>query len=218
VTQPTKKCYKCLIEQPFENFSKKQRWCKSCWKEYRREWVAKNKESHAEKMKEWYKANRESVIEHQKEYKEKNAEAVSERAKRYYLANQERIKEYRAGRKDITKERNRINYAKNADSRREYSKTWAKNNKHAAHLRQFKRRSEKFNCQIIDEDINIDTLLKKHNYICAICGEKIDCSLVFPDRFSPTIDHIIPISKNGPHSWANVQPAHLTCNCKKWHR
>lgn len=31
----------------------------------------------------------------------------------------------------------------------------------------------------------------------------------------PTIEHIIPISNGGVHSWDNVKLAHFRCNCKK---
>lgn len=31
----------------------------------------------------------------------------------------------------------------------------------------------------------------------------------------PSIDHVIPLSKGGTHSWDNVRLAHKGCNCKK---
>lgn len=49
--------------------------------------------------------------------------------------------------------------------------------------------------------------------ICAICGRAVDFDKVFPDPWSPTIDHIIPISKGGdPAALENLQLAHLQCN------
>ena len=49
--------------------------------------------------------------------------------------------------------------------------------------------------------------------ICAICGKPVDFSLKFPDPMSPTVDHIIPISKGGhPSDLQNLQLAHLSCN------
>lgn len=39
---------------------------------------------------------------------------------------------------------------------------------------------------------------------CRYCGPKY-----------PSIDHIIPISKGGAHTWENVQVAHFECNPNK---
>jgi 5-methylcytosine-specific restriction endonuclease McrA len=35
------------------------------------------------------------------------------------------------------------------------------------------------------------------------------------DPLEPTLDHIIPISKGGEHSYKNVQCAHRQCNVTK---
>lgn len=59
---------------------------------------------------------------------------------------------------------------------------------------------------------------ERDKWVCGLCGEKVDCSLRFPDPMSPSIDHIIPISKGGSHSYENVQLAHLGCNVGKGDR
>ena len=49
--------------------------------------------------------------------------------------------------------------------------------------------------------------------VCAICGRPVNFDLKFPDPWSPTVDHIIPIAKGGnPADIANMQLAHLQCN------
>jgi len=49
--------------------------------------------------------------------------------------------------------------------------------------------------------------------ICGICGKPVDKSLKYPDPMSPTVDHIIPLNKNGdPTSLDNLQLAHRYCN------
>ena len=49
--------------------------------------------------------------------------------------------------------------------------------------------------------------------ICGICGRPVDYDKRFPDPWSATIDHIIPVAKGGdPASLENLQLAHLQCN------
>ncbi len=52
--------------------------------------------------------------------------------------------------------------------------------------------------------------------ICGICGKPVDKSIKYPDPMSPTVDHIIPVSRNGdPIALDNLQLAHRYCNRKK---
>ena len=52
--------------------------------------------------------------------------------------------------------------------------------------------------------------------ICGICGKPVDHSLKYPHPMSATIDHIIPVSKNGhPSSLENLQLSHMGCNRQK---
>lgn len=53
------------------------------------------------------------------------------------------------------------------------------------------------------------------NWTCIICDESIDKNVLYPDKMSATLEHIIPLSRGGTHTWDNVAPAHLLCNGKK---
>jgi len=46
---------------------------------------------------------------------------------------------------------------------------------------------------------------------CGICGLSVG-------KAEFTVDHIVPISKGGPHLFGNLQPAHLACNSRKGDR
>lgn len=52
----------------------------------------------------------------------------------------------------------------------------------------------------------------RDNGKCGICGLHIDTDLAYPDPMSFSIDHIIPRSMQGSHSFDNLRPAHLVCN------
>lgn len=52
--------------------------------------------------------------------------------------------------------------------------------------------------------------------VCGICGKPVDKTLKYPDPMSPTVDHIIPLNKNGdPVALENLQLAHRYCNRMK---
>src|SRR5699024_10729553 len=51
---------------------------------------------------------------------------------------------------------------------------------------------------------------------CGICGHHVDFTLKVPHPMSATVDHIIPVAKNGhPSDISNLQLAHWTCNRQK---
>lgn len=50
---------------------------------------------------------------------------------------------------------------------------------------------------------------------CGICDDPIDFDLKYPDPFSLSIDHIVPLSRGGTNNEYNLQPSHLRCNFKK---
>jgi len=56
----------------------------------------------------------------------------------------------------------------------------------------------------------------KTQTICGICGKPVDFSYRYPHPLSPTVDHIIPVSKGGhPSDLSNLQLAHRCCNRQK---
>lgn len=73
------------------------------------------------------------------------------------------------------------------------------------------------------ENVTLRELIKRDGGKCYICGKKVEKQRKFGKargrgedrRMYPTIDHLIPISRGGLHTWDNVKLAHLSCNTKK---
>lgn len=71
---------------------------------------------------------------------------------------------------------------------------------------------------IVDSGITIDALIRRDGCRCYICGKETN----FNDKrwwnFGPdypTIDHVIPLSKGGKHSWDNTKVCCGLCNVSK---
>jgi len=62
-----------------------------------------------------------------------------------------------------------------------------------------------------DSSITLATLYRRDHGTCLLCGEWVK-----PRHAS--IDHTIPLSKGGTHTWPNVQLTHLICNLRKGNR
>lgn len=58
-------------------------------------------------------------------------------------------------------------------------------------------------------------IYERDGWRCGICGKKVDKKLKAPNYKSPSIDHIVPISKGGLHERKNVRLAHWICNSKR---
>lgn len=68
------------------------------------------------------------------------------------------------------------------------------------------------------ERIESRAILDRDKWVCQLCRDPIPRAASWPDPLSPSLDHVIPISKGGTHTVANLQAAHLSCNCKKGDR
>lgn len=65
------------------------------------------------------------------------------------------------------------------------------------------------------ENIDPTVVFERDGWSCRICGDPVKRGCPHLDPLAPTIDHIIPVSKGGPHTMANVQCAHRVCNTRK---
>jgi 5-methylcytosine-specific restriction endonuclease McrA len=58
------------------------------------------------------------------------------------------------------------------------------------------------------ERVDFKAIIARDRWTCGLCGGKVKPADL-------NIDHIIPLSKNGPHAYWNLQVAHEVCNKRK---
>ena len=58
-------------------------------------------------------------------------------------------------------------------------------------------------------------VFERDGWICGLCAQSVDRALSWPHPQSASLDHVLPLSRGGPHSKANTQLAHLSCNLIK---
>jgi 5-methylcytosine-specific restriction endonuclease McrA len=127
-----------------------------------------------------------------------------------YWANREAAREY-----------SRAYHRANAEAAVERSRQWrlANPERHAALLRaHYLANRERYNDSgrarrvrhrdAFVEHVDSLVVLERADGECGVCGGDVD-----PSSFH--VDHIIPLSRGGEHSYANTQPAHAGCNLSK---
>ncbi len=95
---------------------------------------------------------------------------------------------------------------------RELPDPWSERRKANYH----KRRAQKLGTQV--EDLRPIDIYERDIWLCGLCVTPVDPDSAWPDPMSPSLDHILPLSKGGTHTYENVQLAHLTCNVSKGNR
>lgn len=184
-----------------------------------RAWDAANREKKRASWRRWHEANKDTARqrgrERQRQLRQENPEAVRATKKQWRAANKERVK--------ITDRASRLRNAtgqkaiqkrwreRNPDRHRELNRRW-----HAANLETVRlqkratelvRRAKK--AAVFVERVDAATVFERDRGVCGICHLSVDRDGQWH------VDHIVPISKGGAHSYANVQLAHGRCNCSK---
>lgn len=65
------------------------------------------------------------------------------------------------------------------------------------------------------ESIDVRVLAQRDGWVCQLCQRRVNPRWVYPSGRSASIDHVIPVSAGGEHSYRNCQLAHLSCNKRK---
>ena len=65
------------------------------------------------------------------------------------------------------------------------------------------------------EPVNPMQVFARDHWVCQLCGHNIDPDLKWPAPRSRSLDHVVPMSMGGPHTYGNTQLACLECNTNK---
>lgn len=124
------------------------------------------------------------------------------------------MKEYRAKNKERLAAYSKSWLANHPGKKTAYMNKWRAENRDRHLVKALKdatrRRARKVN--VFVEDVDRDIVFARDKGKCGICNKKIDPAAPFD------IDHVIPLSLGGKHSYANVQISHPVCNRRKGNR
>lgn len=96
---------------------------------------------------------------------------------------------------------------------RTYHGPWDDRRRDNYHRRRALKKSTSTGAPVIRDEIG-----ERDRWKCGICGKRVRRGLAYPDPMSPSLDHVIPLSRGGAHSPENVRIAHLACNVSKGDR
>lgn len=207
----TKRCACCEEEKLFDAFGvNRQRkdghhsYCKDCSSEKRIAWNNQNRETKRGYGRRFYVANAETIYAKQaarlKMARLENPAAV--RAKAREIKRLARLKDV-----DKAREYDRRHRAKFAESARATVRRWMKANRHIKNAHEMVRRARKRGAFV--EMVDPLVVFTRDNGACGICKRAVEPE----DKWH--IDHVLPLSKGGEHSYANTQLAHAVCNIAK---
>lgn len=68
------------------------------------------------------------------------------------------------------------------------------------------------------EAVDPNVVFERDRWRCHLCHQRVSSRAKWPDPRSASLDHVVPLSRGGEHSYANVATAHLGCNVSKGNR
>ena len=158
----------------------------------------------------YYLANRERIKAATKAYRAAHKEQYNETTRKRRASNSAAERAYHNKYRDANRDANRKRQAtyrdKHREEVRERSRLWARNNRasvwHHMHKRRARIRGGEY------EQFTRDEIYNRDGGICHLCKRKCP-----PTRWH--LDHLIPISKGGPHTRKNVAVSCPKCNQTK---
>jgi hypothetical protein len=165
------------------------------------------KKCHAAQVAEWRKENPEEQKRRSREQFAKSRERENARRKKRYYDNWE-----------LEREKARARYQITAETQRQSSRDWRKNNPEKLAIQNRSTRARRKN--VYSEPYTKEQVLEKWGTDCHLCGEPIDLLAPRANREEGWerglhLDHVVPLINGGDDTLQNVKPAHGLCNLKK---
>lgn len=225
----SKTCSRCHVTKPRTDYNKRaasrdgyQPVCRDCEKKIKAVRYAQNREAVLAKQHVTRMANPEANRARVAQWRINNPERYEARMRRYnsrpevpqqarlrsaewYEKNRDRALETNTLYRDTNRERLR------ADARERYENDPLRRRaiKIAGALRRARKLAVPY--EVVDPLYVFD----RDGWCCGICTESVDQLLEYPDPWSASLDHVVPLARGGHHTYDNVQCAHLQCNQKK---
>lgn len=149
-------------------------------------------------MREVWQRNRKKYLKTQKKYYQANHEQKLAKAATRYQKDGDTIR----GKK-------KKKYAEDPafrERQRNCVRRWSKRNPKRRAALETQREARKKTTAT--EPIDREKVFQRENGLCYLCGRKVAFK-----RFE--LEHVVPLSKNGSHTYDNVRVAHKTCNLRK---
>ena len=172
--------------------------CKDCRKTSNADWNRSNPEKRKPIANRWAKKTREDPD---------KRPAIYAKTRQWQLNNPEAVKKHGARDRAKAKE-NPVRMEKKRQGTMQFFADRPGYRAAASH----KRRALIRQSTIVDAMINVWVLYDRSHGMCTLCNEPVHRETKWPDKRLATIDHAIPSTLGGEHSYANTKLAHHYCN------
>jgi 5-methylcytosine-specific restriction endonuclease McrA len=196
-----KRCTKCGETKSVEMFYRaankkdgRKHHCKSCSNAQKLRWLTENRKRERERVAKWRVANPGKVRDQAASWCITHGDSVRAQLAAWKAANPDRKRQ--------------------ADAI--YKAAYRVANREVIRAATQQRRARLRGGEV--ENFTDTEIFIRDGWVCQLCGDPIARDLHYPDPMSVSLDHVVPISKGGHHTRANVQTAHLRCNISKGNR
>jgi 5-methylcytosine-specific restriction endonuclease McrA len=136
------------------------------------------------------------------------AEATRVSANLWYHANYERARRQPSRQPEAQRMSNRAYYKANREREIQRALAYARGPGKQAKCARDSARYALTKGSPIAELFTLDEIFDRDSGWCYLCEQDVD-------RKDATMDHVIPVTKGGPHTRVNVRLAHRSCNTRK---